>query len=133
MKVKVTTRGVKAVDAKLSRLIRGGPGISRATVNAGLQVLSTAAKAASQGSIKGEVGWYSRILGGVASGVAGLLRLPRRGDRQGGPHGFFLDQGTKYIPARHTIGNALNAATPRAIQAAKNAGYRTAQKISERK
>ncbi len=133
MKVKVTTTGFKQVDAKFSRLIRSSPAIARAAVSAGLSVLAAAAKEAAIGTIKQEIGKYVRPTSSGAWGRAGLMQYPHRGDGQNGPHGIFVDQGTRYIQPRQFIGRALSAAAPRAIQAAKNAGFRTAKKISESK
>lgn len=133
MKLKVTYRGFKEVDAKLSRLRRGSPAIARAAVNAGLAVLASAAKAAAPGTIGREIGWYVRGEGNHVHGRAGLMQFPNKGDGQNGPHGIYLDRGTKFIQARHFIGRALNSSMQRAIQAAKNAGHRTAQKIASGK
>ncbi len=131
MKVNVKFKGFKAVDAKLSRLSDGSPRIARAAVNAGLRVLAAEVKTNAPGTIKREVGWYSRMDGGRAWGRAGLMQFPRQGDGQNGPHGVYVDQGTKFIQARHFVGRALSAAMPRAIQAAKNVGIAAAKSISK--
>lgn len=133
MKVAVTVRGFDAIDARLTRLMRGSQEIAHATVDAGLTVLASAAKAAAPGRIGREIGKIIRVNGNKVGGVAGLIQLPQSGDGPNGPYGVFPDQGTRYMPAQHFVGKALSAATPRAIQAAKNAGYRTAKKIAERK
>lgn len=133
MKVKVTHRGLKTIDANLSRLGRSGVLIARASVNSGLNVLSTSAKNAAPGTISREVGKYVRVTGETAWGKAGLMQFPRPGDGQNGPHGVYVDQGTKFIQARHFIGRAIRSAFPRAIQAASSAAARVAQKIVNRK
>lgn len=130
MKLKVTYRGFKAVDATLARLARGAPLIARASVGTGLSVLSAAAKAAAPGSIKNEIGWHIETIGNETHGWAGFMQFPRPGDGPRGPHGVYLDQGTKFIRAWHFVGQALAAALPRARKAASNAAYRAAKKIS---
>lgn len=133
MSVRVQSTGTRAIQAGLSRLSKGGIIIARAVVASGLSVLKSAAVAASPGTIKNEVGMYVRTSGNLAYGRAGLMQFPRVGDGPHGPHGVYLDQGTKHIQARHFIGRSMSAAMPRAVQAAKLAGYRTAQKIARNK
>lgn len=133
MKVKVEHRGLRTIDANLSRLARGGVSIARASVSAGVGVLASSARNAAPGSISQEVGSYVRVTGETAWGKAGLMRFPRPGDGQNGPHGVYVDQGTKFIQARHFIGRAIQSALPRAIQAASSAAARVAQKIANRK
>lgn len=133
MKVKVTYRGFKEFDAKLARLSRGSVEIARVAVTAAVSVLEAAAKAAAPGRIPEQINSSVHTNGNQVYGVAGLPRPPRPGEGRNGPYGYFPDQGTRSIHAQHFIGRALSAAAPRALLAAKNAGFRTAKKISESK
>jgi hypothetical protein len=130
MKVKVTTSGFKQVDSKFARLIRGSTEIAIAAVDAGVSVLVTAAKDAAPGGIDREIGKAVRVDGDQVSGVAGLMQLPQPGQGRGGPYGLFPELGTRHQRPQHLIGRAMTAALPRAMQAAKNAGRRAAQRIS---
>lgn len=104
---------------KLRRLANAAPAIARASVGAGLSTLAKSAKRAAIGGIKQEVGWYIRRSGNKAWGRAGLMQYPERG--QQGPHGLFIDLGTKYVTARHLIGAALGRAMPAARRAMERA------------
>jgi HK97 gp10 family phage protein len=101
--------------AKLSEMQKGSTSVAAATVSAGLNVLAKAAKEAAQGSIKEECGKFMRVRDGEATGRAGLIKFPRKGDGQNGPHGVYLERGTKFISARRTIASALKSAKPAAI------------------
>lgn len=133
MKLKVTVRGFKAIDAKFARLIRRAPDIATAAVSEGLGVLAAAAEAASPGRIGREVGIEIHRDGARVWGRAGLMQMPQPGSGPGGPYGIFPDQGTRYQRPQNFIGRAMSAALPRAIQAAKNAANRTATRISEKR
>lgn len=133
MKIKVTTRGFKAVDAKLARLVRESVEIPLSAVTTAVSVLASAAEAAAPGKVSEQISSSVRVDGNQVTGVAGLPRAPRPGEGRSGPYGYFPDQGTKHIRPQHFIGRALTAAVPTAMQAAKNAGYRTAQRISRSK
>jgi len=104
--------------------------VAVSAVSAGLGVLASAAKQASPGTIRREVGKYIRTNGDVVWGRAGLMQFPRPGDGQHGPHGVYLDQGTRYIAARGFIGNALRGASGRAKAAMQRAAERKIQKLS---
>lgn len=110
-------RNIAAKAERLRKLAKDAKKIARSAASAGLRVLSTAAKTAVPGTIKKEVGWYIRQDGTRAWGRAGLMQYPERGEQ--GPHGLFLDLGTKYIAARHYIANALKQAAPAARRAMK--------------
>jgi len=125
--------GTDAILKRLMNVEKNATSIARSAVSAGIGVLANAAKSASPGTIKQECGGYVRATGKTVSGRAGLMRFPRPGDGQNRPHGVYLDQGTKYIPARGFIGNALRAATGRAAQAMKRAGKRRIQQLASSK
>lgn len=84
-----------------------------------VRVLKQAAVAAAIGGIKREVGGYVRKSGQEIVTRVGLLAIPVRGQR--GPHGVFLELGTKYIVARHMISIAMDVALSRAMDAASSA------------
>ena len=107
--------------------------VALAAVSAGLGVLASAAKQASPGTIRREVGRYIRSSGDVVTGRAGLMQFPRPGDGQNGPHGVYLDQGTKYIAARGLISSALRGASGRAKAAMKRAAERKIAKLASGK
>lgn len=125
-------RGVTELQRKLTRIGQGGTDIARASVAAGLSTMARAARRASPGTVKTEIGFYIRENGDVVSGRAGLMQYPRRGVKKG-PHGFFLDQGTRYIAARHMISNALSESIPKARTAMERAAARKLQSFIRQK
>lgn len=120
----VELRGADKFQERLAKLRDGEASIERATVVAGCIVMSDASKAAAPGSIKQECGFYVRRNGDRAVGKVGLMKFPRRGDGQNGPHGIYLEHGTKYITARRFIRSALQASRARAEVAMRQAAQR---------
>lgn len=114
----------------LNRLADNSQAVARASTAAGLSVLANACRQQSPGSVKEECGWFIRNDGERVWGRAGLMRFPKQGDGQNGPHGLFLTIGTRYIVARHFIENALRGAAPRARAAAKRAAERKIAKLA---
>lgn len=131
--VDMEVTGGDEIMKRLGSLEKQSKAVSVAAVSAGLGVLSNAAKQASPGTIRREVGRYIRSNGDVVWGRAGLMQFPRQGDGQHGPHGVYLDQGTKYISARQFIGNALRGASGRAKAAMKRAAERKIAKLASGK
>lgn len=120
--------GQSELSRKLKRLARGGPAIARSAVSAGLATMARAARKASPGAVKKEIGFYIRRKGDAVTGRAGLMQYPHR-NKGKGPHGLFLDIGTKYIVARHMITNALRESRPLAMKAAEKAARNKLNKI----
>lgn len=131
--VDMTVDGADDIQAALLRIENGEVSIARAAVSASLSVLAQAAANASPGTIKQETGKYVRVEGDRVWGRAGLIQFPRRGDGQNGPHGVYLDQGTKFIAARHFIGNALRANKSRALNAGQRAAARRVRQLAGKK
>lgn len=131
--VDVDVTGSDDIMRRLGFLEKQPKAVAISAVSAGLGVLASAAKQASPGTIRREVGKYIRVNGDVVWGRAGLMQFPRKGDGQNGPHGFYLDQGTKYIAARGFIGNAIRGASARARSAMKRAAERKIEKLASGK
>lgn len=103
--------------------------IALSVTYSGLGVIERACRNAAPGSIKQEVGKYVRVSGDRVWGRAGLIKFPRPGDGQNGPHGVYVDLGTKFITPRRFTENAISGATSTAIQAMKHAAARKIDKI----
>jgi len=131
--VDIELTGSDDIMSRLGILEKQSKAVALAAVSAGLGVLASAAKQASPGTIRREVGKYIRSSGDVVTGRAGLMQFPRKGDGQNGPHGVYIDQGTKYIAARGFIGNALRGASGRAKAAMKRAAERKIAKLATSK
>ncbi len=112
----IETTGAAQIAANLQRIVDAQTQIARDAAGAGVSVSVQACRSAAPGSIKNEVGGYVKAQGAVATGKAGLMQYPRRGQQGKGPHGVYLDQGTKYITARHFIGQALAGSRAQAEQ-----------------
>lgn len=92
--------------------------VAWAAVRAGVRVYLRAIKAVVRGSIRNEVGVYSMgKKGGGVEATVGFRRFPRPGDGQNGPHGVYLEHGTKYIAPDHAVANALMATRGAALSA----------------
>ncbi len=133
MKITQSVTGVGATSAMLSRIESQQLSIAKAAVSAGLNVMARAVRDASPGTIKQETGRYMRVSGGKVTGRAGLMRFPRKGDGQDGPHGVYVDQGTKYITPRRFAAAALRASESRAKAAAVAAVKRRIEKLTTQK
>lgn len=120
----VELQGVDKFQARLAKLRDGEAAVERAAVVAGCIVMLDACKAAAPGSIKQECGFYVRRNSDRTIGQVGLMKFPRRGDGQNGPHGIYLEHGTKYIAARRFIRSALQASRARAEVAMRQAAQR---------
>ncbi len=133
MKAGITTTGASAVDSMFAQLAdpETVKAIAMSAGYAGLGVLAKACRDAAPGSIKKEVGMFVRVSGNRVWGRVGLMKFPRPGDGQNGPHGVYLDQGTKFIAARHFIGNAISSAMPAARNAMQRAVQRKIKKLAE--
>lgn len=128
----MTVDGSDELISNIERIQKSGKSIAMSTVNAGLTVYANAAKNASPGTIKQETGKYLRVNGEKVSGRAGLIRFPRRGDGQDGPHGVYLELGTKFISPRGFIRSALQSAMPSARAAMRRAAEQRIAKLSRR-
>lgn len=95
-----------------------------------LGVQAKACRDASPGSIKQECGKFVRVSGTRVWGRAGLMKFPRPGDGQDGPHGVYLTLGTKFIQARGFIQGALQGSQSRAIAAGKAAAKRRVERLA---
>ena len=105
----ITIEGHDKFQARLQSLMNSEASIERAGVRAGCVVMANACRAAVPGTIKQEIGFHTTREGKRTVGRAGLMRFPRRGDGQDGPHGLYVDKGTRYIAPRHWIRTALQA------------------------
>jgi hypothetical protein len=117
----ITISGADRLQQRLTAVADGEVQISRAGVVAFCVVSSNACKSGSPGSISRECGFSVKTVGGKVVGKAGLMRFPRKGDGQDGPHGVYVDQGTKFIRARHFIRQALDSSRARAMAAMRRA------------
>lgn len=128
--IQIKYAGQVELSEALERMANAGPSVAAAAVNAGLRVYETEARKSVPGTIKQEVGKYVRK--GVNSiwGRAGLMRFPRKGDGQNGPHGIYLEHGTKFIRARHYIANAIARSKAFAINAAQRAAKRRLEQVA---
>ena len=115
--------------AKIEAIEKSSHVLAKSALYAGLGTLASAAKNASPGSIKQETGFRVYKTADPPKGYAGLIRFPRRGDGQNGPHGVYLELGTKFITARRFIATALRGAIPRALEAMRQAAERRVQRI----
>lgn len=113
----LTITGLADLRERLATFERNGPAIGRAAVAAGCAILAEAAKAAAPGSTKAEIGFYLRGKGTKTTGRVGFMQYPTPGQPKGGPHGIFLETGTKYILARHMVSAAMRQARPAALRA----------------
>jgi hypothetical protein len=104
--------------------------VSMAFTYAFLGVQAQACRDASPGSVKQECGKFVRVSGIRVWGRAGLMKFPREGDGQNGPHGVYLTLGTKFIRARGFIQGALQGSQARAIAAGKAAAQRRVNRIA---
>ena len=118
---------VRSATADLDGLANSGVEIAKSSSWAFVRVLKQAAVAAAIGGIKREVGGYVRQQGQNFISRVGLLAVPVRGQR--GPHGVFVELGTKYIVARHTISIAMDVALARAMDAAASAAEKKINSI----
>lgn len=131
--VDLEVHGTDELLAAFDNIGKNAKAVAVSGVSAALSVLASAARRASPGTVGRECGKRLSANGDVVSGRAGLMRFPRRGDGQNGPHGVYLDQGTRYIAARGFIGSALSQSRGAAIAAFKRAGERRLTKLSQNK
>lgn len=133
MKASIKVTGVDALLEQITNLQRpeAARSVALAFTYSALSVIERACKNAMPGSTKQEVGKYVRVTGDRVWGRAGLIRFPRQGDGQNGPHGVYLDQGTKFIPARRYISTAISGAMPSALEAGKRAAQRRIDKLTQ--
>lgn len=121
--------GLQGLLKAIDDLERGAMPMAISVVSAGTTVFKRAAVDASPGTIKSEIGRYLKIVGKRVTGRAGLMRYPKRGDGQNGPHGYYVDQGTKFISARRFIGPAMRRAIPAAMVAMQRAAERRVARV----
>lgn len=126
----VQLNGADKFQRKLAALQSGAGEIGRSVAIAGGVVMKDACKAAAPGSIKNEVGMSVGGQGEKTVVRVGLVKFPRRGDGQNGPHGIYLERGTKFIAARRFIQTALRSSRGRAIAAMRAAGKKRIQVIA---
>src|SRR5690348_13652658 len=124
------TTGADAIVRTLQKIADAQTRIARNAVNAGTYVAAQACRQVAPGSTKREIGRFVKAAGAFAYGRAGLMALPKRNQAGKGPHGVYLDQGTKFIPARHFIGNALASARAPAINAMSESVNRTIETVA---
>ncbi len=106
MRAGIESNGALQLMAKMQNVADAQMKIARRAVGAGTGVMVKACRDASPGSVKNEVGRSIRVEGDVVTGKAGLMRFPKKGQSKG-PHGVYLEHGTKFIAARHFIRDAL--------------------------
>lgn len=138
MALTINVTGINRINAKLSAVANGRAEIERAAVGAAVGVLAGAARKASPGTVKREIGGSVKVQGNHVVGRAGLTKFPRRGVRYSGkrggnrsPHGIYLEVGTRYIAARHFVNRALSAARQAAEQAAIRAARKKVMSLSQ--
>lgn len=129
MRVSIETTGVDAVRARMLRLQESAGSISRSIVRTGCAVLASACRNAAPGTIKQEIGFHVETSGKASTGRAGLMRFPRRGQTNG-PHGIYIDQGTKYITPRRFLAAALGSSRGRALAAMRRTANLRIQSIA---
>lgn len=117
----ITLEGSNEFQARLERLKQHETAIERAGVKAACVVMANACRNAVPGRIKQEIGFRVKAVGDHVEGRAGLMRFPRSGDGQDGPHGVYVDQGTRYIAPRNWIKTALRSARAAAVAAMRRA------------
>jgi hypothetical protein len=120
-------RDISAIQEDLNDVAGSGSDIARSASWAFVGVLKRAAVNVALGNIKKEIGGYVKTQGEQLISRVGLLAMPVRGRR--GPHGVFLELGTKYIVARHTISMAMEAALAIALNAAERAAQKKINSI----
>ena len=108
--------------------------VAWAAVRAGLRVYLRACKSVVRGSIRNEVGIYRLAQSEkIVQGVVGFKRFPRLGDGQNGPHGVYLEHGTKYIAPDHAVANALTTSRGAALAAMRAAIEKKLQQLAIQK
>lgn len=122
---------MEEAKARLLRLSESAASVSRSVVRTGCAVLASACRNAAPGTIKQEVGFFVRTSGKTSTGRAGLMRFPVRGQSRG-PHGLYVDQGTRYITARRFISQALGASRGRALAAMRRTANLRIQSIASK-
>lgn len=125
----VTLKGADEFQKKLASLKKGGVSVGFASVGAGCAVMVDAMKAEAPGSTKQEIGMSLKRRGDVIRGRAGFVRFPKSSDGQNGPHGVYVNSGTKYITARRFIEKARRSSQARALAAMKMSGKKRIQDI----
>lgn len=118
---------IRDVQDDLEGISGSGVSIAKSASWAFVGVLKRAAIQVALGNIKKEIGGYVKTRGEQLISRVGLLAMPVRGRR--GPHGVFLELGTKYIVARHTISIAMEAALTIALDAAERAAEKKINQI----
>lgn len=103
--------------------------LSKAAVLAASKTLVDAAKKAVKGSVVKEVGRRAAIKGEKAFAKVGFVKFPRKDDGQDGPHGVYLELGTKYIDADHAVASAIVSNRNSAIESAKHAVKRELENL----
>lgn len=113
----IESNGALQIMAKMQRLADSQTEIARRAVVAGTSVVAKACRDASPGTVKREVGSFVKVEGDAVVGRAGLMKFPKRGQKGKGPHGVYLEHGTKFIAARHFIASAIASSRSRAAVA----------------
>lgn len=126
----IESNGALQIIARMQAIADGHDEIALRAVVAGVSVIAKACRDASPGSIKNEVGSFVKVDADGAVGRAGLMKFPRRGQTGKGPHGVYLEHGTKYIAARHFIANAISASRGRAAIAMEKSLNRSLSRIA---
>jgi hypothetical protein len=131
MKAQTKISGVDQLLDKVAMLSKpeSAKSVAMAFTYAFLGVQAQACKDASPGSIKQECGKFVRVAGTRVWGRAGLMKFPRPGDGQNGPHGVYLTLGTKFIRPQGFIEGALRGSQSRAIEAGKAAAKRRVERL----
>lgn len=126
-------RDVADLKSELTVLEDSGASIAKTAAAAAVDTLKKAAVAAAIGTIKREVGGFVKQVGDEVIGRVGLMAFPKRGQKGKGPHGIYLESGTKYIVARHMISMAMDMAIARALDAAERAAEKKMNQILRNK
>jgi hypothetical protein len=121
-------RDVSELQDALDDVSSAGVEIAKAASWAVVGTLRKAAVSAAIGTIKREIGGYVKQVGEQVISRVGLMQFPKRGQKKG-PHGIYLETGTKYIVARHMISMAMDVAISRALDAAERAAEKKMNQI----
>lgn len=113
----IETTGSDKIHSTLQKLIDEQTRIALFPVLAGTSVFVRACRSVSPGTTANEVGRSVKASGPVATGRAGLMKIPKRGQKGKRPHGMYLTLGTKFITPRHFIENALASSRAAAASA----------------
>lgn len=132
MKAGVKVTGTREVEARLLMLSNSAASIARSVVRTGCAVSAAACRNAAPGTIKREIGFSVKTSGKTSTGRAGLMRFPRRGEGQNGPHGIYVDQGTRHIAPRRFLAQALRSSRGQALAAMRRTANLRIQSLATR-